>query len=241
MGRDAEFHAIDFFQRASWQSSTSPYHGWSPRKARKFLDRLLATIHRYDIRPIGFAYDIADFEALGVADRRRLTGATNVTRTRVHQGKVEITDKFVSSGAPTQPYSLGFIYFLTQALKFAPAGATVSYVFDQRKRSEAWAAESFEHIMRYSKRPEIKDRLGLLSFGDSAKYEPLQAADLYAYVWNRRLHESMNEDLEHALRKLGRKRDRMEIANAAVYRELLEDQDLKRTEGIMKALRIDDA
>ena len=51
----------------------------------------------------------------------------------------------------------------------------------------------------------------------------------------------MNEDLEHALRKLGRKRDRMEIANAAVYRELLEDQDLKRTEGIMKALRIDDA
>ena len=34
----------DFFNRGRWASEKSPYHGWSDKEARTFLDELLFTI-----------------------------------------------------------------------------------------------------------------------------------------------------------------------------------------------------
>lgn len=238
LGAVPEFHAIDFFQRASWQSEDSPYHDWSEKKARRFLNGLLGVIDRYDIRPIGFAYKIADFMALNLDERRRLTGATRQTRSRVHQGELEITDKLLSSGAPSEPYFLGFYYLITEALKASPRGATINYVFDRRRTREALAFLTYDEIKKYSESPTF-DRLGLLSFGDSDKYEPLQAADLYAYATNRRLHGSTTDLVERALDKLGRKRDTMPIGDSSTFHALLADLDKKRQAGIDKAVRGD--
>lgn len=239
VGKDQEFHAQKFFQRESWRSSKSPYHNWSDKKARDFLNQLLDIIHRQQIVPIGFAYDVADFKALDLHERKLLTGATNVTRTRVRKGELKVTDKLIGSGKPSEPYMLGFNYIITEALKAAPANAKVNYVFDRRERSEAWARMAYEQIMRYSEIPQIRDRLGQLSFDDSINCEPLQAADLYAYVWNRLLHESMNADLWHALGRLTRKHDSMGIAEAPLYQQLLEDLKLRRATAIQKALGVD--
>lgn len=234
-----EFHAIKFFQKASWQSRKSPYRGWSEKKARRFLNGLLQAIDRHDIRPIGFAYNTADFMALNLDERRRLTGAVRRTRTRVHKGEVEITDKLASTGAPSEPYFLGFHYLITEALKASPRGATINYMFDRRKTREAWALQTFDEIKTYSKNPAIFERLGLLSFGDSEKQEPLQAADLYAYAINRMLHGSTNDLLNHALDRLGRKRDIMSIGNSSTFRELLADLDMKRQADIEGCAWID--
>ena len=236
LGAVPEFHAKDFFQRASWQSEDSPYHNWSEKKARRFLNGLLGAIDRNDIRPIGFAYKIADFMALDLDERRRLTGAIRKTRTRVFQGKPEVTDKLISSGAPSEPYFLGFHYLITEALKASPRGATINYVFDRRKTREALAFLIFQGIREHSE-DTTSNRLGLLSFGDSDKYEPLQAADLYAYAVNRRLHGSMTDLMEQALDKLGRKRDIMSIGDSSTFHALLADLDKKRQAGIDKAVQ----
>jgi hypothetical protein len=238
LGSIPEFHAVDFFQRASWQSEDSPYNDWSDKKARRFLNRLLGTIDRHDVRPIGFGYNVADFMALTLDERRRLTGATRKTRTRVAKGKSVVTDRLISSGAPTEPYFLGFHYVITEALKAAPRGATINYVFDRRKTREALAFQTFGEIKEYAKNPAL-DRVGLLSFGDSDKHEPLQAADLYAYAINRRLRGSTPDLVELALDRLGRKRNTMSIANASTFQELLAGQDRDRQAGIDNAVRGD--
>lgn len=200
-----EFHAKEFFQKASWQSSTSPYHGWTMKKARRYLNGLLRTIDGHDIRPIGFAYDTADFMALAEHDRRLLTGAINRTRSRVRKGRLEVTDKLMSTGAPSEPYCLGFQYLITEALKASPPGTIVNYVFDRRKTREGWAFQTFDGIKEYSTEPIVR-RLGLLSFGDSEQYPPLQAADMIAYLANRTVHETVNNELvQRALDVLGQK------------------------------------
>lgn len=231
-----EFHAKEFFQRASWQGSESPYRGWSEKKATVFLDGLLRAINRYDIRPIGFAYEVEPFTGLTVEERKRLTGAVRYNRVRSHGGGVEITSQLITSGAPTQLYFLGFSYLITEAIKAAPRGAKVSFVFDRRKQSEARAIQTFEEIIRFSTDPKLQGRLGLLSFGDSADYEPLQAADLYAYMINRALQGVVDDLLFRAVEKLTKKKDVIGIANAALYQKLIDHQDIEQAEFFKKVL-----
>ena len=233
-----EFHAKDFFQRASWQSSDSPYHGWSGRKAEAFLDKLLRTINRYDIRPIGFAYEVEPFMALSLEKRKRLTGAVRHNRIRRHGDQVEVGSRLISSGAPTQLYFLGFSYLITEAIKAAPPGAKVSFVFDRRKQSEARAADMFEEIIRFSDSPALQGRLGLLSYGDSADYEPLQAADHYNYMINRALQGTVDDLMLRAVEKLTKKKDSIGIANADLYQKLIEHQDLNQAEFFRKAIGV---
>ena len=237
LGKVPEFHAIDFFQKKRWRSSKSPYHGWSEKKAKRFLDGLLRTINRYDLIPIGFAFHIEAFQALSLDERRRLTGAVRRNRIHPYRNTVEVTSTLVSSGAPEQPYFMGWHYLITEALNHSPPSVIVNFVFDSRLTIEARAHQTFDEI-RSTGMPEISKRLGLHSFGDSAKYEPLQAADLYAYVWNRALHWSLDDLLKHALLKLVQKRDGMGIGDRNFYRHILDSQDADRAEWL-KALGVD--
>lgn len=237
LGKVPEFHAIDFFQKASWRSKKSPYHGWSDKKAMRFLEELLRTINRYTLTPIGFAFHVEAFQELTLEERRRLTGAVRRNRVHPYKGTVEVTSTLVSSGAPKQPYFMGWHYIITEALNHSPPSVTVNFVFDSRLTIEARAHETFEEIRRTGL-PEISKRLGLHSFGDSAKCEALQAADLYAYVWNRALHWSLNDMLKHALLKLTKKRDGMGIADRSFYRRILDSQDADRVEWL-KALGVE--
>lgn len=237
LGAAREFKASKFFQREAWQSSKSPYYGWTGKKARTHLTALLDTIQRYQVMPIGFAFNIADFQALTEDERRLLTGAIRRNRVRAYGGKAEITSRLTTSGAPTEPYFLGFHYIVTEALKIAPPDATVHFVFDRRKTIEARAIETIQDIRSATEVPDkVKQRIGLVSFGDSDRYEALQAADLYAYVWNRILHNSLTEPLIYAHSRLTRKREGMEIGNAAFYRALLNHQDDERAAFFEKVL-----
>jgi hypothetical protein len=234
--RITEFHAVDFFQTERWQSTKSYYHGWSEKKAKRFLDSLLRTINRYDVRPIGFVYHVPDFLALEEKYRRQLTGAVNMTRTRVHGGDLEITDKFVTQGSPNRPYFLGFHYFITEAIKATPKGVTINFTFDTYKNVEPRALETFNEIRQFADSPLIREKMGLLSYGDSRRYEPLQAADLYSYAINRGLQGSISELLIHAIIKLARKRDQMGIARADDYQKMVKHLDEQRRAAVLRAL-----
>ena len=234
--RIPEFHAVDFFQRASWESSDSPYHGWSEKKAEVFLDKLLRTINRYDLRPIGFAYESEPFMALSLEERKRLTGAVRFNRVRRRGDQVEVSSKLITSGAPTQLYFLGVSYVITEAVKAAPSGANVSFVFDRREQSESRAADMFDEITQYSSSPILEGRLGSLSFRDSSDYEPIQAANLYAYVINRFLHGTIDDSLLPALEKLTKKKDAIGVAQADDYQKMLQHQDFEQAQFFEKTL-----
>lgn len=228
------FHAKDFFPPKKRTAKSSFYYGWSDKKVLNFLDRLLRTINRYDVRPIGFAYHVGDFMALSVSERRRLTGAIRNTRTRVRQGQVEVTDKLIGSGVPSEPYFLGFNYLITEALKASASTATVNYVFDRRRTREAWAFQVFDNIKTHDSNPLIKN-MGMLAFDDLPDNEGLQAADLYAYSINGLVHGRVSSLLEHALTKLGYKRPVIHVGNADTFRAVLGDLDVKRQAGIDQA------
>jgi len=240
VGAGKELHSQKFFQREAWTSSKSPYRGWTGPKARAYLDKLLHVIHSFDVRPIGHAYHIEDFKGLTNAERMILTGATRQTRTRVRVfdvgTKVDISDKFLSSGSPERIYFLGFQYFVTEALRRVPDDVIVNFVFDERPDVMARATDTFKEMKRTS-RPEITNRVGLLSFGDSVKYEPLQAADLYAYVWYRVLHGSVTEPLKHAYERLIRKRPTIGVARTYDYRRLIEGFNEAKHADILRILQ----
>ncbi len=175
-------------------------------------------------------------------ERRRLTGATRLTTTEVRVGQIRVRNKLVTSGAPTEPYFLGFYYFITEALKHAPPDVAVNFIFDNRDESgEVRAKESVGEIIQYSTFPEIRDRIGLVSFGSSEKHESLQAADLYAYVWNRTLHKRMTEPLRHALDRLTKKRPGIGIAEADFYKMLIGKLDLDEAVAVLRTLFPKDA
>ena len=232
-----EFHGREFFNPAAWRSSDSPYKGWTIRKAEKFIDGLVDTINRYRLNPVGFAYKKEDFFALDEEHRRFLTGAIRYNRAHGYQGEIETTSKLISTGAPSDLYLTGFHALLTEALKSSPPGATVNYIFDRYKMRESLARECFDWIKENYPPDSIYGRMGLLRFGDSEKYEELQAADLYANVWNGILHGTFsgNELVERAGAGLARKSDRMSVGDANYFRVVLESTERERDEFFQQA------
>ena len=231
-----EFHGKEFFNPAAWRSSDSPYNGWTTRKAEKFIDRLVNTINRYRLCPVGFAYKTKDFLALDEEDRRYLTGAVRMNRAHLYQGKVETTSKLISTGAPSDLYLTGFHALLTEALKSSPRGAIVNYIFDRNKLREGLARQCFDWIKDSPSHP-IYERMGLLSFGDSDKHEELQAADLYANVWNGILHGTYSDKelVERAGAGLARKSDTLSVGDANYFQAVLQNIEQERQEFFKQA------
>jgi hypothetical protein len=218
-----EFHAKEFFQRATWKSPNSPYHRWSNEKAATFLGHLLDTIHRYDLVPIGGGVNNKDFFAYSEPLRRYLTGATLLTMTRWYEDTFEITDKLLEhDSAPNRPYFVAFPGFLVQAMQACAAGGEpeVHLYLDRKRESETRALEAFNSFKDRSGEPNAA-KLATLTFADSDKEEALQAADLYAHVWYRKLTESMNRELLRAFRTLTRKKGSIFVADKTYFDKLI--------------------
>ncbi|MCH8994553.1 MAG: DUF3800 domain-containing protein [Chloroflexi bacterium] len=219
LGDVPEFHAKDFFPRAAWKSSESPYHGWDERQAAAFLDRLLGIIDSYDLRPIGGATKTEDFFSLTEAQRTWITGATLLTRTHVHAGEAEITDKVVQhEGSPQRPYFVVFPAFFVEAMRATKSAKKprIHFYFDRQGAAEVRAKEAFDLFKQHLEIPEAAN-LASLTYAESDEEVGLQAADLYAYVWNRKLSSRMNSELRRAFRSLTKKKKDMFIADKKNY------------------------
>lgn len=93
-----EFHARDFWARDQDGGMVGKYRGWPPEKASKFLDELVDVGTSVKIHPVSCVVVAADWEKVPEDQRRFVTGA-KFRRS---------TQKYASTGAPTQPYFLCF-------------------------------------------------------------------------------------------------------------------------------------
>jgi hypothetical protein len=188
-----EFHAWDFYQPER-RKRTEHYHGWSEEKECEFLAALLRTINECDIRPIGVAIHVPSFNAFDHDERRYLSGGLLATHAFGHPdgSTVVLKEDFKSSGAPSRPYMAIFQRFVGEALLKAPSKTTVHFTFDIQNLLAPRAIETFhEQFKSGHLPPHLEAKAGTIRYAKSIEEEPLQAADLCAYFWNRELNKSV--------------------------------------------------
>jgi len=223
------FHAIDFFTPERRASAQNPYRGWTPRQDREFLDALLDALTSVRVLPVGWAVDVAAFHALRKDERRYLTGAYLNAALRADrnnpQGDLRLAwldRRFQTSGAPQQAYFVALVLFFTDIYRAMQNDAAVHVVLDTQKQYEPWALQLFMNYYH-----DIRDNDGKsfadLRFASSRREPSLQAADLYAYVWNRYLAGTMTPDLRHALKRLASQKRVLLVADAAYFSETLDN------------------
>lgn len=161
-----EFHAKRFWAKTPAGERVDEYKGWSDEKADAFLKELLAAIAKSTIYPCVFGVVNEEWQKIELSWRRLFTGAWNS----------------YPSGAPNRSIFLAFIVCIFRISFYCKPGITVNLVFDQDRRNEDWAHICLAGLK--SNIPELAKQVGELSFADSERAYPLQAADLVAYEAN---------------------------------------------------------
>jgi len=191
-----EFHAKEFFPRRRALSTRSPYHGWSIEKRVAFIRRLVGVIKNHALLPVGSAVEVAPFRELSQEERRIFIGAI-IRQITVHLNRVggptsrqftarsEFTLK--GTGSPQRPYFVAFRSFLEDTMRHIASGTKLNITLDRNRSIEAYAVDLFNQLAKAWGDADPQKRLGLFGYADSSE-PPLQAADLYAYIWTRRLH-----------------------------------------------------
>jgi len=162
-----EFHANRFWSRPGGKT-VGEYGGWTKQECESFLDELLGVIGRCKIWPIGSAVVAADWNALGLDERRYLTGG------------VYEHGKYQKGGAPTKPYFAAFLFAVQSMARYCDDGHLVEFVVDESKALNGYAQSYFEET-KTSKYPHAY-KLSTIQPGDSKALPGLQAADLLAYL-----------------------------------------------------------
>lgn len=233
LGDIPEFKSTDFFQRERWQSSKSPYQGWGDSEAREFLNRFLRIIDQYGLWPIGGACKTDDFYGYAKPIRIWLTGATLLTKTHWYEDEFEIQDKLIEhEGSPERPYFIVFPGLLVDAMRVTSDKSKpgIHFYLDRQGDAEAKGKMAFDKFKKNITEPE-RDNLRSLTYADSKDEEGIQAADLYAYTWYRKLTNSMTPDLERAFQVLTKKKETIRIADKESYFEPLLDYGNKNRQG----------
>jgi hypothetical protein len=184
-----EFHGQRFFSRAGRGRRVKPYDDWDDQKARAYLLRLVGAITSTNFTPIGGVVEVAAFRKLTLSERKYFTGAVY----RPHLGR------FVTSGAPSRPWAVGFVECLHAATRAARRdGEKVDFIFDRQNEYAPHATELYERAKEKAEPAEFRDQLGELAFKDKAGVGGLQAADLFAHAAYRRsgLPVKVNDELD---------------------------------------------
>ena len=190
-----DFHGKEFFARLRGDKRAGPYAGWSDRKAQDYLIGLVDVVTLTDVHPIGSVIDIKDFKALTLEDRKYLTGAIYRVREQ----------RFRTSGAPNKPFFLGFGDCLVAAAAHVRKPKwKVSITWDRQNEFAGLATELFQTALGPLGIPELRSRLGELSFKPKNGVGGLQAADLLAHVSYKRSGRpvGVNRELDMATVRL---------------------------------------
>lgn len=217
------FHAVEFFQQASWQSKNSHYHGWSLERKVSFLSRLLLTLRSRDIRDIGGLVDNNAFFALTDDDRRVATGADMKIHWDFPGGTeleaIQVDDPRVRGGTQARPYPAAFFVLVRQALEHVPDGAKVHFVFHIQNVEEGLARQNYASMVK--KKMSGWEKLGGLTYDRAEVHEPLQAADLYTYIvtnWVARDGQVPPENFIAAAELIGRRRRKLQMRDAEAFK-----------------------
>ena len=174
------FHAMYFFPRVAWQSSKSPYRGWTEDEALAF-QRELTDVYVSQYRNIHRAsgsVDINDYKQINEDWQRIFTGA--MIKWNVRDGA--FTSKLSGTGKPVAPWFLCFIDFVQHILTFAPEGSVVHLTCDTQADCAPLALITWNNMKK--RKAQGWQKMGGLSFESDDCFEPLQLADMYANLLN---------------------------------------------------------
>jgi hypothetical protein len=142
------------------------------------LDELITTIWSRQIYPIGSAVNIPTFNTFSEGERRYLTNA-----------RITPSGDFITSGAPKRlPYQLAFSTLLYAAAEKVKDDVRINFVFDRNKVEEGLSIDVFNHTKDHSTL-ELYRKLNEIRYTDRQSQVGLQAADLYACLWNSKLQQ----------------------------------------------------
>ena len=228
------FHATDFFSRAGWQSSASPYHDWSDEKALRFQRELTDVFLRQHKRlhRANGAVDVNDYKELSEDWKRVFTGAMIKWNVRAGQ----FTSRLLGTGKPSAPWFLCFIDFVQHILTHAPDGSFVHLTCDETKEYAPLAQITWNNMKKHKAFGWRK--MGDLTFAGDEWKPALQLADSYAHLLN------------HAIPRYGKGLDnpaRAEMLNALLKdgepvfmhtEQTLEKRAVEITEAIMNEIEL---
>jgi hypothetical protein len=174
------FHGRRFFVRDPKGQRVSPYSGWQDARARAYLSGLVDVIlsHSHGLRIVGSAVHVPSFRARTTAERHALTGAGFKATERDGERRW----KLIFSGAPATPYFLGFSDCVTSAAHCAKnADTKVDFFFERQDAFKKHALKSYD-LAREKAVPELRARLGEISFVSKDSVGGLQAGDMLAHT-----------------------------------------------------------
>jgi Protein of unknown function (DUF3800) len=163
-----EFHANRFWSSVGG-GNVSEYRGWDGQRANGFIGELLKVIQdSHRIFPVSCAVLMDEWHKLTQDERAYLTGAQ-------HDGE----GKLLTPGAPNKSYFLPFLTAIRTVLDYCNTGHLVHFLFDENSQLSGYAVQYFREIKKLHL--EAYKRMGEISFVDSKRATPIQAADLLAF------------------------------------------------------------
>ena len=177
-----EFHANRFWARFNG-APIPEYKDWDRPKCMRFLATLLEIIKSHRIFPVSAAVIMQDWAQLSVDERALLTGA-------VYK---ENSGQLVGAGAPNKVFFFPFVWCVSTPLRYCNPGLVMDFFFDRNEFVATYAQDYYDFLRRaWTHHPR---KMGKLSFVDSEKTSPIQAADLLAYELNRYAKERIKQNM----------------------------------------------
>jgi len=166
-----EFHARVFWRRTPTGEGVEEYRGWSKERLEKFIDSLLTAIEETAIYPFTSGVLSSEWDQLTVRERKILCGGIPPNLEQ----------------ASANPIFLPFQYVIARLLVHCKPGIAVHLFFDDNKQTNAWAKICHSRLKAIlaEEVAAIAHKLDGLTFDDSRRALPLQAADLLVYEANR--------------------------------------------------------
>lgn len=209
------FHSKEFFNPPARLSSTNPYRGWDEQKDDAFIEALLKVIDDHRVKPVGAVINVNDFMALSYGERCWLSGG------EIDTEKV----KWVHHGSPNVPYHVGLYGFIADAHTVGSRDTRIHFILESQNELSSFPKLTWDRFKRMEREEvgPVAAQLGSMGFASSEEEVSLQAADLVAYELFNTLHRQGRLNRRHRtiMKRLIRKRDTMQIVDAAYLESLL--------------------
>jgi hypothetical protein len=167
-----EFKANEFWPRINGER-VGPYKTWDDERHSSFIDRLLRVIETHKIAPFAFGVLGSEWESLPPHFRQLFSQAMASPKPRNDVGK-----------SIFMPFQL----CVCRVLTYCHPGVVMHFVMDEDERIAPKIVRSYSELKISAEEDHEKvflSHLGELTFADSRKARPLQAADLLAYEAHR--------------------------------------------------------
>jgi hypothetical protein len=160
-----EFHAKVYWARDDKLQRLESYKGWDDIRRKEFLYSLLTVIGQHKLYPFAYGVHRGEWNKQTPAERQVLCGANGLQR------------------APDNPMFMAFTTSVLRNIRHCNPGAVMHFVLDSNRNTNGWASICYGEMKKFmsQENPVGARKLGDLTFADSERALPLQAADLLAY------------------------------------------------------------